>query len=219
MTSVTTCLFDLDGTLIDSIDLILECYAETCRELLPATPDRDHFRRRLGIPLRAVFAEIAPATQIEQLVARYREHNQRLHDSMVTAYRGVPELVSGLQERGLRLGVVTSKLREVAERGLSVCGIGAAFEIVVGANCVVRHKPDPAPILHALDRMGLTPERAIYIGDSPFDMEAGRRAGCQTAAVLWGPFTHDELAPTEPTYVLREPAELAERLAAVPTRW
>ncbi len=206
---VTTVLFDLDGTLIDSIDLILSSYRHTMRAHGHPMPSDDVWLAGLGTPLWAQFGRLVdePA-EIAAMVETYRAHNLAHHDSMVREYPGVLDAVRSLSDRGARLGIVTSKKREAAERGLALCGFDGLFDATVCADDVERHKPDPAPVTRALDLLGAAPSATLFVGDSPHDMAAGRGAGVTTVAALWGPFPRHLLEPEQPDIWIRDPMEL-----------
>lgn len=211
-------LFDLDGTLLDSVALILASYQHTlAAHGLPPVPD-ETILAGMGIPLEAGFARsIGDAEEIARMVTTYRAHNLELHDSMVQPYPGVSEVVRALRERGGRLAVVTSKRREGTERGLSKLGLRECFDALVCSDDVSRAKPHPEPVHLALERLGgVDPERAVFVGDSTHDMEAGRAAGVHTAAVLWGPFSRAALEPTSPSTFVRDAAELRSYLLGAP---
>ena len=202
-------LFDLDGTLIDSIGLILDSYRHTmAAHGLPVPHDR-HWTEGIGTPLRAQLAPFATeALPIETLIATYREYNLSHHDSRVTAFRGVPEAVAQLRALGCRLGIVTSKNRAGAARGLALVGLAYAFELTVAADDVERAKPDPEPVLRALEVLGAEAGQAVYVGDSVHDIHAGRAAGVSTAGVLWGQAVRGDLMPAAPDHWLDTPADL-----------
>jgi pyrophosphatase PpaX len=206
-------LFDLDGTLIDSVELILSSYRHTLRVHRGTVPADEVWLEGLGTPLWEQFRRFTTdATEIDAMVATYREHNLAHHDGMVREYPGVRPAVQRLHARGVRLGVVTSKLRGGAERGLRRCGFDGMFEVLVCADDVERPKPHPEPVLRALDALAATPAEALFIGDSPHDLASGRAAGVRTGAVLWGPFPREQLARHEPDYWFARPVEL-EQLA------
>ena len=211
MTPLTTFLFDLDGTLLDSVRLILDSYHYTTdRHGLPRRTDAE-WLAGLGTPLRVQFQDsIRPDLSMEQLVATYREFNLSHHDAMARAYPGVVEVLRQLRSRGIRFGLVTSKNQHGARLGLKLMGIEEEFEVVVGSDDVVDPKPHPEPVLKALERMRVGTGEAVYIGDSVHDMESGRAAGVRTAGVLWGPFTRPELERTKPDYWLERPEQLLE---------
>ena len=209
----STFLFDLDGTLIDSIELILRSYRHTmglhrCNE--PCPPD-DVWMKGLGTPLYAQFREwTQDAAEIEAMVQTYREYNLTHHDALVKPYEGVVSEVLRIRAAGKRLGLVTSKLRDGAQRGLKISGLDEAFDIIVGCDDVTHYKPHPEPVLKAIDALGVSPGEAVFIGDSRHDMECGRAAGVKTAAVLWGPFSRTYLEDLSPDYWLEKPEQLRE---------
>jgi len=209
MARYDTVLFDLDGTLIDSVRLILDSYHHTLdAHGLPPRSD-DFWLRGLGTPLRAQFGEWGDdPDQIEAMVLTYREYNLRYHDERVAAYPGVVAMITAVLAGGARTGLVTSKNREGALRGLRVVGLENTMEVIIGADDVERHKPHPEPVLRALSALDVAPASALFIGDSVHDMESGRAAGIATGAVLWGPFSREELAPTEPDHWLESPGDL-----------
>ncbi|HKR55289.1 MAG TPA: pyrophosphatase PpaX [Gemmatimonadales bacterium] len=207
--ALKTFLFDLDGTLIDSIELIIRSYQHTIRTHRQLETAPDVWMKGLGIPLRVQFKEWSedPA-EIDAMVVTYREYNLSHHDEMVTAYDGVVDAVKALRKQGKKLGLVTSKFRSGAYRGLKKVGLDEEFHVVVGADEVTNPKPHPEPVLTALSRLSVTPEEAVFIGDSRHDMECGRAAGVKTAAVLWGPFGRGDLEDLGPDYWLETPADL-----------
>ena len=143
------------------------------------------------------------------MVATYRAYNLEHHDALVRPYDGVVVAVRALRCQGKTLGLVTSKMRSGALRGLQVAGLDDAFDVIVGSDEVTNPKPHPEPVLTALERLGAPATGAVFIGDSRHDIECGRAAGVKTAAVLWGPFDRAQLADLEPDYWLERPADLA----------
>jgi pyrophosphatase PpaX len=206
----TTYLFDLDGTLLDSVALILASYRHTAMVHRGTAPDDDVWLAGLGTPLRTQLRQLSedPA-EIVAMVETYREHNLSHHDAMVRPYDGIVETVRAMAARA-ELGLVTSKLHHGALRGLRTAGLEDAFDVVVGADDVERHKPDPAPVLAALAGLDADPATAVFVGDSPHDMAAGRSAGIRTAAALWGPFPRAALEPHQPDFWLAAPRDLAD---------
>src|SRR5438128_6811110 len=165
----------------------------------------------LGTPLWVQFRDWSEdPKEIQAMVATYREFNLANHDRMVRPYAGVAEQVRRLKQCGKTLGLVTSKLRSGAERGLRVAGLEDSFDVVVGSDEVEHPKPHPEPVLTALERLGAPAAGAVFIGDSRHDLECGRAAGVKTAAVLWGPFDRSELEDLAPDYWLERPESLAQ---------
>ena len=213
MTRYTTVLFDLDGTLIDSIRLILDSYHHTLHAHgFPARTD-EHWLAGVGTPLRAQFAEWShDADLLEAMVATYREFNLANHDRMVTAYAGVGDMLHRLHDAGLKMGLVTSKNRQGALRGLELTGLAEYFDVLVCADDVQNPKPHPEPVERALALLGATKAETVFIGDSIHDMHSGRAAGVATAAALWGPFGREHLEPTTPDHWLATPSDVVAML-------
>ena len=207
---LSTFLFDLDGTLIDSIELILRSYRHTMRAHRGLEPPDEVWMQGLGTPLRVQFRHwTEDPAEIEAMVATYRAYNLEHHDELVRPYEGVVAAVRDLRRKGRTLGLVTSKMREGALRGLELAGLEDHFELIVGADDVTHPKPHPEPVLKALEQLGAPAADTVFIGDSRHDIECGRAAGVKTAAVLWGPFDRTHLADLAPDYWLEKPEDLA----------
>lgn len=209
-------LFDLDGTLVDSIDLLIASmeYAFRDREHRPPVAE---WVAAIGTPLDVMLHRWATSDDdLTALRDRYREFQVANHDTMTAAYPGTVATVRSLHAAGHPLAVVTSKLEAGARRSLAYIGIEECFTAVVGIDATTKHKPLPEPVWFALDRLGVPRERAMFVGDSTHDMHAGNAAGVVTAAALWGPFSREQLEVARPTYWLRridEVLPLARALA------
>ena len=160
-----------------------------------------------------MLAELARHPEhMDQLVATYREYNLTHHDTQVIPYVGAPELIRRIKHAGYRTGLVTSKNRPGAIRGLKLAGIAEHFDVLICADDVENPKPHPEPVLKALAQLESRPDEALFVGDSVHDMRCGRDAGVLTAAVLWGPFGRGDLEGTSPDFWLESPADLLELL-------
>lgn len=209
-------LFDLDGTLIDTTQLILDSFAYTYERHLPGRlPTREQliatFGRSLPETLRQLAAEAGMSDAEgfgDAMLTTYREFQQAHHDRLVRPFPGVKEMLARIASTGCRLGLVTSKMEAYARRGLRLCDLERFFEVGVFHDDTERHKPDPAPLLLAASRAGIPPARTIYIGDSVHDVAAGRAAGMGTVAVLWGPFDRAVLQAAGPDRMAAHPEEL-----------
>src|SRR3989441_10619077 len=148
-------------------------------------------------------------TLFRSMVATYRAYNLEHHDAMVRPYDGVVAAVRDLKRRNKTLGLVTSKMRSGALRGLQVAGLEDAFHVIVGSDEVTHPKPHPEPVLKALEHLRASAHDAVFIGDSRHDIECGRAAGVKTAAALWGPFDRSHLADLEPDYWLERPEDIS----------
>jgi pyrophosphatase PpaX len=180
-----TVLFDLDGTLIDSGRMILASFRHATRTVLRREiPDEVLVARVGGSSIYEQMRAI-DASRADELVQAYREHNEPLH-AKLEAFEGIEELLAELDEEGRRLGIVTAKRRGTVQLAFDVLGIGRFFDAVVTTESTERGKPHPEPVLHALELLGSAPTEAAFVGDSPFDVGAGKAAGVFTVAVSWG---------------------------------
>ena len=201
-------LFDLDGTLIDSIELLLQCM-EAAFTNRARRPTRDQWTAGIGTPLRTQLAEWSDGPDdVECLVDQYRAYQDVHLERMTSCFPEVTETLAWARDAGHATAIVTSKGRGMTDRSLRHVGLLNAFDAIVTFEETTRHKPLPDPVWLALERLGKTPDRAIFVGDSPHDMSAGLAAGVRTAAAEWGPFTRDELAVANPTYWMTRMGQL-----------
>jgi pyrophosphatase PpaX len=204
-----TILFDLDGTLIDSIDLILSSARYAFAKLGRPAPSDEEWLTGVGIPLRTMFGRYAwDDADREALIQAYREFQIPNHDRLVRAYDGVVETVLALRAQGHELGVVTSKSESLAFRGLACVGLARYMDTIVGCDSCTRHKPDPEPVQLALHRLACPPSDAVFVGDSVHDVLAGNAAGVRTMGALWGAFGRDDLAPGDPNHYVATISEV-----------
>ncbi|MGN6380453.1 MAG: HAD-IA family hydrolase [Gaiellales bacterium] len=199
-------LFDFDGTLADSVELIMASFRHATARVLGYVPEEAVLRAGIGLPLIEQMRTLDPE-RAQELYDVYVEHNAAVHDELLRPYPGVDDLLTRLRTDGRRLGVVTSKRRETARLGLRVLGL-EGFDVVVGWDDTQTHKPGPEPLLHALELLGASPEDAVYVGDTAWDVRAGRAAGVATVAVLWGVSERAELEAEGPDLLFAQAAEV-----------
>jgi pyrophosphatase PpaX len=205
--SVSCILFDLDGTLADTIELIIFCFRETLRMLgLPPRSDAQ-ILSEIGRPLHLQARDIDPE-RAEEIFTLYQRLYEQHHDELVREFPGIRESVAGLAGRGYRLGIVTSKRSSSAGPDLEYFRLEPFFEVVMTADDTSRHKPHPEPVLEALRRLGVPPAEATFIGDSPYDLRCAHAAGVLAGAVAWGPFSREVLQAERPDYWIADPPAL-----------
>jgi pyrophosphatase PpaX len=211
-------LFDLDGTLIDSIELILNSARHAFAGRNGHVPGDTEWLSHVGTPLATTFRRYArDEDDVEALITKYREYQLANHDRLTSAYGTVVETLTALRAAGHQLGIVTSKTEWLARRGLEHVGLGGHFDVIVGCDTCDLHKPDPGPVLFALRALAREPADAVFVGDSVHDMLAGNAAGVATIAALWGPFSREDLAASEPKHYLERISELPALLETLQT--
>ncbi len=200
LSTIRTILFDLDGTLLDTYEMILVSMRYTINEVEGKNHTDEELMAGVGTPLYDQMLDFTngDTARAEDLVTIYRAYNDAIHDERVSAFPGTKEALENLARAGYRMGVVTSKRHWLAERGLEKSDIESFFEILIGSDDWPEHKPEPGPILHACELLGCVPEECVYIGDSPFDIQAANATGCTSVAALWGMFPAETLAACKP---------------------
>ncbi|HEX6367320.1 MAG TPA: HAD family hydrolase [Longimicrobium sp.] len=178
-------LFDLDGTLIDTYRLYLECYRRALEPHLGYAPADAEIAARRPASERRFLLDWIGKEAGAACHAEMRRLYRALYPAMAEGvYEGVPEMLAGLRSAGVRLGIVTGKGREAWDVTQAAAELDP-FEVVVTDDDVHAAKPDPAGLLAAAEALGIAPEQAVYIGDSSVDMKAGRSAGMRIGAALW----------------------------------
>jgi pyrophosphatase PpaX len=200
-------VFDLDGTVVDTVELIIESFRYATSTVLGEVLPDEFIIAGVGRPLRSQMERLS-AEHAQALYDVYREYNHRRHDELIRGYDGIEEVLVALKAAGRRTGIVTSKSRDTTAMAFRAVGLEAHFDVVVTATDTTEHKPSPVPLRLCLERLGATAAGSIYIGDSPFDIEAGAAAGMATAAVAWGVFGREALLAAGPDFWLDEPRDL-----------
>lgn len=208
---INTILFDLDGTLINTNDLILASFEHTLEQFYPGQYSKQDIVSFIGEPLEETFQKVDDA-RVEELITAYRAHNHEHHDLLVKEYDGVFETIQSLHEQGYKLGIVTTKIRFTAEKGLKLTNLDRYFDCVVTIDDVQKAKPDAEPIYKALQTLGTSPESTMMVGDSQYDIMAGKNAGTKTAGVGWTIKGKDFLASYEPDVMLEKMPDLLDAL-------
>lgn len=212
-TQVKGVLFDLDGTLLDTEQLLLASFRYTVDKVLGRHIPDEVLMAKVGQPLNTQMWDFTDDDAVhEQLCRTYREYNALVHDELIRIFPGTVETLVALHQAGYALGVVTSKRHEPAAKGLAFFELQDSFSFLVGSDDWPLHKPDPGPVAHGCDLLGLSPGECLYVGDSPFDMQSGNGAGCITVAATWGMFPEAVLRAEQPAFVCADIRELPELL-------
>jgi len=200
-------VFDLDGTVVDTVELIVESFRYATSTVLGEVLPDELIIGGVGRPLRTQMESLS-AEHAQELYDVYREYNHRRHDELIRGYDGIEEVLDALKAAGRRTGIVTSKSHDTTAMAFRAVGLEERFDVVVTASDTTEHKPSPVPLRLCLQRLGATAAGSIYVGDSPFDIQAGAAAGMTTAAVAWGVFGRDALLAAGPDFWLDEPRDL-----------
>ena len=202
-------LFDLDGTLIDSGPIILSSMQYSVRTVLGREIPTEELGLTIGGQGIVAQMQAIDAERADELVEVYKEHNDGLHETL-EAFDDLLALLPRLKAEGRKLGIVTAKRHRTVSLALErFPALEDDFDVVVAHEDTSRHKPDPDPVLFAVEKLGAAPSDAAYVGDSPFDIRAAKAAGAFAVAVGWGGIHPDErLLAEEPDAFVRSPEEL-----------
>lgn len=198
-------LFDFDGTVVNSIPCIIKSVRETFEHFGFPEPPECEIRRYIGVPLKKYFPYLAQEHyekhDPEAVMSFYRNLYKEYSPTHVTLYEGMHQVLEDLREQGIKTGIVSSKETAPIEENCRQLGILGLFDGIVGVNQVRLCKPLPETVFLCAQKIGVEDIReALVLGDSPKDIEMGRRAGAPTCAVPWGAGTVEELKEQSPDY-------------------
>ncbi len=204
--NIDTVLFDLDGTLIDTNELIYASFDYTFKKY------GYHFTKEEiltfnGPPLVETFYKV-DEHRTKEMIETYREHNLLHHDRLVKVFPNVIETLTHLQNHGIKMGIVSTKMRQGVELGLNSMKIRSFFDSIISYDDVTHAKPHPEPVLKAMGQLDGQPKHTLMVGDSYQDIESGKNAGMRTAAVAWSHKGKDFLNQYHPTYMLHDMKDL-----------
>ena len=209
-------LFDFDGTLANTIDLIVATFEHTSATALGFKQPRQEIINTIGLPLGdalELLSGIHEPERIVQLRQIYGQFNADNHDTMIKPIEGVAELLPELRRRNIKLAVVSSKKLYMLQRGMNCLGMTQFIDATVSVLDTARGKPAPDPMLLACERLGLAPGECLCVGDSPFDMQSGNAAGCYTVAVEYTQLDWQNLLEQgKPDYTIAQPLDLLKLL-------
>ncbi len=209
---IDTVLFDLDGTLIDSIPLIRQTFQQVFKEMnIPW--GNDDVMGWVGRPLKDTGIHFVGEEREPEFFKLYQRYYALEHDKQTKCFPGTVEMLERLSKRGFTLGVVTAKSGFVAQRSINFLGIDKYISVLIGAQDVTRHKPQPDPILAALEKLNRQPRQAVYVGDTPFDIIAAKAAQTKAVGVTWGIAGRDVLENHQPDAVIDSWDEIDEAIS------
>lgn len=214
MDKITTLLFDFDGTLLDTNELIIQTFQTVLNEHYPGKYMREDILPFLGPTLKETFESI-DLEKSEQLIAEYRAWNLANHDTFASEFDGVSETLVQLKNADYKMAIVSTKRNDTIMKGLQLMPAGNVFDTIIGLDDVQHAKPHPEPLLVAMERLNSTPEETLMIGDNVHDILGGKNAGVRTAGVAWSAKGEKFIREQEPDFVLQHISDLLKIVAGV----
>ncbi|MBI3103741.1 HAD-IA family hydrolase [Candidatus Daviesbacteria bacterium] len=199
-------LFDIDGTVLDTTSYILQAYQHTFRLHLDREITWEEVVPVMGLPLIECYRHLANLQEVDHLIVSHNEF-QYQNLSLAVAYPNTLNTLIVLAGKGVGLGAITSRYGDQVTETLRMTGIGDHFQVIVTPLDVVKPKPDAESVVKALEYLKVSPERAVMIGDSPFDILAGKSAGTKTIGALYG-FHGQSLTEVKPDYLVNDISEI-----------
>jgi pyrophosphatase PpaX len=205
---VTAVLFDLDGTIVDTNELIIQSFLHALKGVVTEDFGREHIIPSMGEPLADQLQQFSGLEDVTAITHAYREYNYLKHDEMVALFPGVAEVLPILRQHGIQLGVVTTKMRPTTERALKMFGLIELMGTIVTLDEVEHAKPHPEPVQKAMQALGALPDHTIMVGDSTVDIESARRAGAMPVGVAWSLKGEDVLRTAGAVHILHNMEQL-----------
>ncbi len=204
---INTVLFDLDGTVLDTNNLIVQSFQHTYKTVSGIEKDRDYIVKSFGEPL-AVTMEREFEIPTDEAIRIYREFQYDSFENLIDVFPGMDQVTIRLFNKGYKLGVVTSRLRNTTVRGLKKYNILNYFDCIITADDTKKHKPHPEPINMALEKLQSKPEQTLMIGDSLFDIKCAHNAGVKSAIVTWSELSEEEYMIENPDYIIEKAEDI-----------
>jgi phosphoglycolate phosphatase len=207
------CIFDLDGTLLDTLTAISYTGNLTFQEFGMEPFEKEEYKYFVGdgagnLVARAMKKRGIPEEQYEEILDRYQENFAKHCMYQVHPYEGIPELLSSLKEAGVKIAVLSNKPHERTIENIETMFGKGYFDHIQGEQKEVRRKPDPSGVFQIMNRFGLSREDCLYIGDTNTDMQTGKNAGLSTVGVTWGFRPEEELQAFHPAHIAHHPSEI-----------
>jgi len=210
MKTYRTVLFDLDGTILDTNELIITSFLEVLKGTVDEDFNRENIIPTMGETLENQMRRFSGMENVNHFIEAYREVNLRLHDEYVKTFDYVQEVLDRLQQEGIKLGVVTTKMRLTTDRGLAYVDIAKYLQTVVTLDDVENAKPHAEPIQKAMAALQADPATTLMVGDSIVDILSGVNAGVDTAGVAWSLKGEQVLKDAGATYIIHDMRDLYE---------
>lgn len=210
MSKITTILFDYDGTIMNTNDVVIQSWQHTFRTVEGKERPIEFITRTFGEPLYTTMARALPQITVDEGVKIYRSFLREHYTDMIAPFPGMVDLVRRLKEKGYRTGLVTSRVGDTTVQGLEQFDLHHHLDCLVTHEDTDKHKPDPEPVLIALRKLSSTPSESIMLGDSMFDILCAKNAGVQSVLVGWQMAVSEEeiKGPDRPDFLIERPEDL-----------
>lgn len=215
---IDTVLFDLDGTIINTNELIISSFQHVLDKHMSQSFTRGQIIPHMGMTLEQQLQIFTGNDDVAEMVVDYRAHNAIHHDNMVKEFPHVKEVIAALHERGIKLGVVTTKIRPSTLKALEMFGLLEYMDTIVTVNDVEHPKPHPEPVLTAIERLKADPQRTLMVGDSAADIQSANAAGVKSVAVAWSLKGVEVLQKYDPDYILNDMTDIYDVLGWEPEK-
>lgn len=205
---IDTVLFDLDGTIIDTNELIISSFMHVLEKHVPTPLTREVIIPKMGMTLEQQLQFFSGSEDVTHFHQAYRTYNDAHHDEMVQPFPHVLEVIKELDRRGITMGVVTTKNKPGTFRVLEMFGLDKYMKAIVTVMDVEHPKPHPEPVLMAIKQLGADPAATLMVGDSPVDIQSAKAAGARSAGVAWSLKGEKVLREYSPDYILHDMTDL-----------
>lgn len=182
---IDTILFDFDGTIMDTADVIIGSWQHTFMKFEGKERPVEEIVKTFGEILSHTISKVLPDVDSQDAIEAYRSYHRDNFGERISVFEGIPELLAELKKRNMKIGLVTSRIAGPTWEGLRRHSLDQYFDVVVSCDDTDKHKPDPAPVNIALERLGSKPENAMMLGDTMFDILCARNAGVKSVLVGW----------------------------------
>lgn len=183
--AIKAILFDFDGTVANTNELIVESWQYVYKKILGREADEADIKASFGEPLAVTMAKVFPDTPVDEAIDLYRGHQKDIYEGLIEPFPGMVELIKRLKADGLKVSITTSRLRNSTLIGLKKFGLLETIDEIITCEDTDKHKPDPKPALISLEKLGVKAEEALMVGDSIFDMQCAHNAGVKAVLVGW----------------------------------
>lgn len=211
---INTVIFDFDGTMADTNDVVVNSWQHTYKTYLGHEVPREVIMESFGEPLEITMKKVFPNEDQEEVIECYRSYQRDVFTEVIDLFPGIYELIVALKKGGFKIGIVTSRIKATTRGAVEKFGLADYIDNIVSCEDTTSHKPNPEPVLLALKNLGAKTEEAVMVGDSIFDILCAKNAGVKTALVGWAEaFSIDKATPeTKPDFYMEKAMDLIEFL-------